>query len=154
MECKFLELVKAWTEVRTISLQHGTHVMEAWAKAAEEFAAKLNQATAKGSLPSSRSDLVAMWVDIANQHLLEMQRSPPYLETQRKLLQASTDLRLVQQEIGDFYSEFFGIPTRGEIDDLSRAVADLRRLYRNERRQRSLRSVEHKAGTERTKDAP
>jgi polyhydroxyalkanoate synthase subunit PhaE len=154
IEGKFLELTKAWTQVRTVTLQHGTHVLEAWTKAAGEFAAKLNEAGGKGVPVASRAELVATWVDIANRHLLDMQRSAPYLETQRKLLRASTDLRLVQQEIGDFYSEVFGIPTRAEIDDLSRTVAELRRAFRAGQRRAGRPPRRRKSNSRKPKDAP
>jgi hypothetical protein len=49
-------------------------------------------------------------------------------------LRASTALRLAQQDLTDQYAEFFGLPTRPEIDDLTRTVADLRREIRAARR--------------------
>jgi len=153
IEGKFLQLMKAWAEVRAVSLKHSTHVLDAWTKAAGEFAAKLNEATGKGAPVASRGELVAMWVDTANSHLLEMQHSAPYLETQRELLRASTELRLVQQDVGDFYSEMFGIPTRGEIDDLTRTVAELRRAFRADQR-RQTQPAKRKPHAAKAKDTP
>jgi polyhydroxyalkanoate synthase subunit PhaE len=136
VEGKFLALMKAWSETRTHSIEQSTHVLAAWTKAAEEFAGKLRSTAQEGQTLASRSEVVALWVEIANRHLLEAQRSTAFLETQRKLLQASTDLRLAQQDLGDFYGEFFGLPTRVEIDDLTRTVAKLRHDFRADRRQR------------------
>ena len=62
--------------------------------------------------------------------LLETQRSDTYLKSQREILKASTDLRLAQQEMAAFYSEMFGYPTREELDDVHRAVTELRREVR------------------------
>jgi hypothetical protein len=152
IEGKFLALMKAWSEFRAESLNHSTHYLEAWTKAAQEFSAKLNEAAEKGTPLGSRAELVAAWVDTANQHLLQMQHSAPYLETQRKLLRASTELRLVQQEIGDFYSEILGVPTRAEIDDLSRTVAELRRAFRADQRQRNCKPRKRNPRAEKVKD--
>jgi polyhydroxyalkanoate synthase subunit PhaE len=74
--------------------------------------------------------VVALWVETANTTLLETQRSEPYLNSQREVLKASTDLRLAQQEMAAFYSEIFGYPTREEMDDVHRTVTELRRELR------------------------
>ena len=133
MEGKFAALMKAWAELRTASIEHQTHVLEAWTKAAGEFVHKLNEAMSKGTPLRSRSEIVGLWVDIANGHLLEAQSTPPFLDTQRKLLRASTDVRLAQQELADIYADLFGLPTRAEIDDIVRLVTDMRRELRAQR---------------------
>ena len=74
--------------------------------------------------------MLALWVETANKVLLETQRSEPYLKSQRELLKASTDLRLAQQEVAEFYSEMFGYPTRAELDDVHKALTELRRELR------------------------
>jgi len=134
IERKFVTLMNAWAAVRATSIKHQTNVLSAWTKAASEFAGKLNEAMTKAKPIGSRSELVAMWVEIANRHLLEAQSTPTYLETQRELLRASSDLRIAQQELADLYGEVFGFPTRPEIDDLTRTVSELRREVRALRR--------------------
>jgi polyhydroxyalkanoate synthase subunit PhaE len=134
IEGKLVALMTAWAELRAASLEHQTHVLSAWTKAATEFAAKLNEAASKGTSLGSRSDLVAMWVEVANRHQLEMQTTPAFLENQLKLLRASTELRLAQQELADLYGEVLGLPTRAEMDDLARTVSELRRELRDVRR--------------------
>lgn len=135
-ERKFAALTSAWSEVRAHSARHSFHVLEAWSKAATEFAGKLNEVVSKGGAPASRAETVDVWVEIANRHMLEAQRSAPFLETQRKLLAASSDLKLAQQDLADTYSELLGTPTRAEIDDLSKSVAELKREIRADKRRR------------------
>jgi polyhydroxyalkanoate synthase subunit PhaE len=136
IERKFVILMQAWSDVRALSTQHSLHVLEAWSKAANEFAGKLNESIAKGEGLGTRADTVDRWVEIANRHLLQAQRSEPFLETQRKLLRASSELRIAQQDIGEFYNELLGMPTRAEIDDLSKTLAELKREFRADRRRR------------------
>jgi len=135
MEQKFAALVTAWNDLRTRSIEQSTYQLNAYAKAAQEFAGKLGEA-AKEKPIESRAQLVAMWVDIANKHLFEANRTPEFLATQLELLRASTAFKRAQREISDYYGELFGIPTRGEIDDLTKTVADLKRQFRAERRRR------------------
>ena len=97
------------------------------------------------TLESSRA-VLALWVETANEVLLETQRSDAFLTTQRDLLKASTDLRLAQQELAEFYSEMFGYPTRTELDDVHKTVTELRRELRAFKRQnRAPRSAPEKA---------
>jgi len=134
-ESKFAVLATAWSELRAASVDYHAHLLSAWTKAASEFASKLNEIVGKNaSAIGSRKDLIAMWVDVANRHHLEVQSTPAFLETQRKLLRASTAFRLAQQDLTGYYSELFGLPTRAEIDDLTRTVSELRRDFRAERR--------------------
>jgi hypothetical protein len=141
LEGKFATLIGAWTELRARALEQTTYQLTAWAKAAQEFATKLRE-MAKDKPIESRAQIVALWVDVANRHLLETQRSPEFLKNQRELLRASTAFRRAQNELSDYYGEAFGIPTRGEIDDLTRMVADLKREIRAEQRRRRGRGNE------------
>jgi len=135
LESKFAALFKSWTDLRTRALEQSTIRLAAYAKAAQEFTGKLRE-MAKDKPLETRAQLVGLWVDVANRHLLEAQRSPEYLENQRELLRASTGFKRAQTELSDYYGEAFGIPTRGEIDDLTRIVADLKREVRADRRRR------------------
>ncbi|MGC1562073.1 MAG: poly(R)-hydroxyalkanoic acid synthase subunit PhaE [Bradyrhizobium sp.] len=135
LEGKFAALISAWTDLRTRALEQSTQQLMAWAKAAQEFTAKLGEA-AKDKPLESRAQIVSLWVAIANRHLLETQRSPEYLTNQRELLRASTAFKRAQTELSDYYGEAFGLPTRGEIDDLTRMVAELKREVRADQRRR------------------
>ena len=135
MEAKFATLFKAWSELRSRSLEQSTQQLSAWAKAAQEFTEKLLAET-KGGPPESKQKMVALWVDIANRHLFELQRSSAYLKNQRELLKASTAFRRAQTELSDQFGEAFGIPTRSEIDDLTKTVASLKREIRADQRKR------------------
>jgi polyhydroxyalkanoate synthase subunit PhaE len=141
LEGKFAALISTWTELRARALEQSTHQLTAWAKAAQEFATKLREATKDQPL-ESRAQIVALWVDVANRHLLETQRSDEYLKNQRELLRASTAFKRAQNELSDYYGETFGIPTRGEIDDLTKTVADLKREIRADQRRRKQHSNE------------
>jgi hypothetical protein len=80
-------------------------------------------------------------VETANTALLETQRSDKYLESQREILKASTQLRLAQQALAAFYSEMFGYPTRAELDDVHRTVTELRRELRALQRESATRKA-------------
>ena len=129
-ERKMLTLFNAWAALRRRSVEHNTVMLEAWVHAAGKFAKVLNEKADRREPLGSWRDVLALWVETANTALLEIQRSEPYLKSQREILKASTDLRLAQQEVARFYSEMFGHPTREELDDVHRTVTELRRELR------------------------
>ena len=130
VERKFMAVFNAWVAMRRHSLEHNTVMLEAWMKAAGAFAKTLNERAERGETLESSREVMALWVETANEILLEAQRSDAFLKTQRDLLKASTDLRLAQQELAEFYSEMFGYPTRTELDDVHKTVTELRRELR------------------------
>ena len=129
-ERKMLTVFNTWATLRRRSIEHNTVMLEARIQAAGKFAKDLNERADRKEALGSWRDVLALWVETANTTLLEMQRSDPYLKSQREILKASTDLRLAQQEMARFYSEMFGYPTREELDDVHRTVTDLRRELR------------------------
>ena len=130
VERKFIAVFNAWTAMRRHSLEHNKVVLEAWMKAAGAFAKLLNERADKGEALESWRAVLALWVETANEVLLETQRSEAFLSTQRDLVKASSELRLAQQDLAEFYSEMFGYPTRTELDDVHRTVTELRRELR------------------------
>ena len=71
-----------------------------------------------------------LWLATANQRLLEMQRSPEFLEAQRRLLAASMEYRVKLRQIAEELCETYQIPGRSEVDELARTVHELRRDMR------------------------
>ena len=131
VERKLAAVLTAWVALRRRSLEHNSVVLEGWTNAAGAFARVLNERAERGEPPlESVRELLTLWGETANRVFLEMQRSDAFLSTQRELLKASTDLRLAQRSIAEFYSEMFGYPTRAELDDVHRAVTELRRELR------------------------
>ena len=75
-----------------------------------------------------------LWTETANRVLLEMQRSEAFLEAQARMIRASTELRMAQHDLVEFYGERYGFPTRRELDDVHKTVTELRRELRALRR--------------------
>jgi poly[(R)-3-hydroxyalkanoate] polymerase subunit PhaE len=130
VERRALNVFNAWGALRRRSLEHNTVMLDAWLKAAAAFAKELNQKAERGEVLESWRAVLALWVETANTALLETQRTDAYLQSQRNMLTASTELRLAQQEVAEFYSQMFGYPTRAELDDVYKTVTELRREVR------------------------
>jgi len=132
-ERRFAGVFGAWMALRRRSLEHQAVVLEGWTTAARRFAERLGERAAQGEASSpvaSQRAALDLWIETANRTLLEMQRSERYLESQAQLLKASTELRLAQQAVAEYYGRMFGLPTRTELDDVHRTVTELRRALR------------------------
>jgi hypothetical protein len=137
VERKFAAVYAAWLELRRCNLEHNTIMLQTWTKATEVFAKALRARPETGQPVESGRELIALWVETANDVLLETQRSEPFLKSQRETLKASTDLRLAQRSVAEFFAEMFGYPTRAELDDVHKSITELRREVRAERRRRA-----------------
>jgi hypothetical protein len=84
----------------------------------------------RGEPITSGRAMLDLWLSTANKSLLEMHRSEEFLETQRKMTRSSTEYRLAEREIAEAFCEVHHIPTRTEMDEMQRAVTELRRELR------------------------
>jgi hypothetical protein len=110
-------------------------VLEGWTTAARRYTERLGELAGKGETPASQRAALDLWIETANRALLEMQRSERYLASQAQILRASTELRLAQQEVAEYYGQMFGLPTRTELDDVHKSLTELRRELRATQRQ-------------------
>lgn len=75
------------------------------------------------------------WLKSANEALLEAQGSSEFLDAQKRMIRASTEIRARQRDMAEVWSDAWQMPTRTEIDDLSRTVHLLRRELREVKRE-------------------
>ena len=103
-------------------------VQDAWRSASERFFRAVSD-TSRPPISSAR-ELLDLWVATANETLIEMHRTPKFLEAQRNVTRSSADYRLQEREIAETFCEVHHIPTRSEVDELQRTVVELRRQVR------------------------
>src|SRR5439155_23042345 len=84
----------------------------------------------------SGREFLDLWIATANACLLEMHRSDEFLEAQRKMTRSATEYRLQEREIAEAFCAMHHIPTRTEMDEVQRAVYELRREWRALRKER------------------
>jgi hypothetical protein len=135
-EHRMARLMERWIEVQAASRAYEGVVAAAWVTANQGFAAKLQERFEAGEAMQP-ADALKLWLETANTTLLETQRSPSFLQAQRKLLRCGMEFLLTQREVVEHAVEPAGLPTRSEIDEVHRTIHDLKRR---------LRTLEHGAG--------
>jgi hypothetical protein len=162
LERQMVELMDLYVAVQTATRAYETIVASAWTKASQRFADDISQRarTGKGLRPGKKA--LEVWMDIANQTLVETHRSAEFLTAQRELLRTGMDFLLAEREFVEKLVEPPGLPTRSEIDEVHRSVWELKRRIRElerrdvarsdgaQNRKRSGRSAGRSAGRART----
>jgi polyhydroxyalkanoate synthase subunit PhaE len=131
VERKYARVYRAWLNLRQRGLEQTAVVLGAWQRAGRLFSEQVGGA---GDTVRSADAALHLWTETANRVLLEMQRSEAFLEAQARSIRASTELRMAQHELVEFYGERYGFPTRRELDDVHKTVTELRRELRALRR--------------------
>jgi len=138
------EAATAWRETLDYSKASGdmAKVMhDAWTRAYGKYS---EEHTLEDMKTGEVEKALNAWLSAANAELLEVQRSPEYLDAQKRMIRASTEIKARQKEIAEAWSEQWQIPTRTEVDDLTRTVHELRREVRMLKRELSSRKERNK----------
>ncbi len=128
LDRKLLNAQKLWLKRSEDIASYQAIVQAAWRRAVERFTVALNDSKAP-PLKSGR-EFLDLWIATANACLLEMHRSEAFLEAQRKMTRSATEYRLQEREIAEAFCAMHHIPTRTEMDEVQRAVYELRRELR------------------------
>ena len=134
LDKKMLGVQKLWVERARDVEQYWEVVQGAWNRAVERFMKAVNDP--KAAPIKSGRDMLDLWLSTANQSLVEMHRSKEFLEVQRQMTRSSTEYRLAEREIAEAFCEMHHIPTRGEMDEIQKAMVELKREVRAMRRER------------------
>lgn len=130
IERRMAGVMELWLAVQTAARTYEGVVAGAWAVAGRRFATALGERYRAGTAVSQPKDALELWLDIANQTLLETHRSAPFLEAQRELLRSGMDFLLAERELVEGLVEPAGLPTRTELDEVHRSVQELKRRVR------------------------
>ena len=107
-------------------------MQEAWIKAYDRFS---KDYSIEDLQSGDNEAALNAWLKAANEELLDTQHSQPFMDAQRGMIRASTEIKARQRDIAEAWSETYQIPTRTEVDDLSRSVHELRRELRKVKRE-------------------
>lgn len=130
MERRMAEVMELYLAVQTATRAYEGVVAGAWTKASQRFAEDVGERLRAGKQIGQGKASLEIWMEIANQTLMETHRSPEFLSAQRDLLRAAMDFLLAERAMLEQLVEPAGFPTRTEIDEVHRSVQDLKRRVR------------------------
>lgn len=115
-------------------------MQSAWADAYELYSKKFSLEDLQSA---NMQEALDEWLKAANTSLLNAQGSDEFLDAQKRLIRASTEIRARQRDMAEEWSEVWQMPTRTEVDDLTLHIHQLRRELREVRRE--LQSLKDKS---------
>jgi polyhydroxyalkanoate synthase subunit PhaE len=140
LERQMVELMDLYVAVQAATRAYETVVASAWTKASQRFAEDISQRAQTGKRVRPGKMALEVWMDIANQTLVETHRSAEFLTAQRDLLRRGMDFLLAERHLFEQLVEPAGLPTRTEIDEVHRSVWELKRRIRELERRDKPRS--------------
>jgi hypothetical protein len=123
----------AWWRLQEAQAKYRALLDSVWPAVQKAMLERHTQTLKRGKAATVRGG-VDGWLDALNEALLELMRTPAYLQAQRDTLDAGLTYREALVAIADDVGEWLQLPTRSEVDDLARAVVELRREVRARRR--------------------
>ncbi len=128
LERRVLKASSEWFALREASAAYRAVTAAAWQRAFERFSREV--VSDRDAFRKNPREVLDRWLEIANEELINTQRTSDFLDAQRRLLRAGVDYRIRERELVEVWCETHSMPTRTEIDDLHRIVYDLRHKVR------------------------
>ena len=135
LDRKLLGLLQNWAAMTQRSAEYGSIVAQVWMKAYADFLPALQRSAAEGKAVSGGRELLDRWTATVNERLLKAQRSPDFLEAQRRLLDSLLKSRAAEHELVEIGAKAMDLPTRSEMDDVHKTLHELKREVRRLKRQ-------------------
>lgn len=130
-----MDAAEAWREAldyQRAATDFAKALQDAWTRAYSKFSEDFSiEDLQSGNV----SEAVDAWLMAANGELLKTQRSPEFMDAQRRLVRAATEIKARQKDMAEAWSEAYQMPTRTEVDDLTKIVQELRREVRKLKRE-------------------
>jgi len=126
----------AWIDLRARLASYNAVTSAPWTEASRRFLEAVSKYKAEGTGTPDWRDMFAKWAEISNQELIKNQRTDAFLKAQKELLQAALQYRSRQTEVTDAISALFDLPTRRDLDEVTRQLTELRREVRALRREK------------------
>ena len=131
IERRMARVMELYLAVQTSARKYEAVIAGAWSEANQRFAAQVAERFAKPreeALPAG--GYLRLWLDIANDVLVQTHRTEGFLQAQRQLLRDGMEFLLAEREMVEQLVEPAGLPTRSEIDELHQSVQVLKRKVR------------------------
>jgi len=126
----------AWIDLRTRLASYNAVASAPWTEASRKFMEEMSKGKAERAQAPGWRDVFAKWAEISNKELIKNQRTDAFLKAQKDLLQAALQYRSRQNDVSDALSALFDLPTRRDLDEVTRQLTELRREVRALRREK------------------
>ena len=126
----------AWIDMRTRLASFNAIASAPWSEASRRFTDAMAETKRVESGSPDWRKVFAKWAEISNEELIKNQRTEGFLKAQKELLHAALEYRSRQNDVSDAIATLFDLPTRRDLDEITRQLTELRREMRALRREK------------------
>ena len=130
-----IDAAEAWREsldYQKAAMDFSKVMQDAWGRAFKRYSAEY---TLEDLQSGEVNEALDAWLKAANAELLETQRTPEFMDAQRRLMRAGVEIKARQRETAEAWCDNWQMPTRTEVDDMAKIVHELRREVRKLKRE-------------------
>ena len=130
-----VDAAEAWRETldyQNAAMDFSKVMQSAWNRAFERYSKDFSLEDLQSG---EMQEALDAWLKAANAELLDTQASSEFMDAQKRLLRASTEIKARQREVAESWCDAYQMPTRTEVDDMAKIVHELRREVRKLKRE-------------------
>jgi hypothetical protein len=127
---KLLGAFNAWLEFKRATMDYQVALSAALFRSTTAFLQELAVRAGRGEPINGLRELLRLWGDTLDEMLIESFRSDEYASVQGRLVRAAMSYRIREREAVDVLLKIGHVPTRRDIDEVSRSLYELRREVR------------------------
>ena len=116
-----------WQENQQISFEYQVLLGDAFLNAFEAFMQRLLELTKSGKTIADQSELLELWVEVADEQYLAVFHSEHYANVQSQYVNSSMALRRQQRELLEILLRMNDLPTRSDLDEAHHNIFLLRK---------------------------
>lgn len=139
-----VDAAEAWREsldYQKAAMDFSKIMQDAWGRAFKRYSESF---TLEDLQSGEVKEALDAWLKAANEELLETQRTPEFMDAQRRLMRAGVEIKARQRETAETWCDNWQMPTRTEVDDVAKIVHELRREVRKLKREVAALKVAQK----------
>ncbi|MGH2720748.1 MAG: poly(R)-hydroxyalkanoic acid synthase subunit PhaE, partial [Actinomycetota bacterium] len=127
---KLLGAFSAWLEFKRATMDYQVALSTALSRSATTFLQELAARAGRGESIVGLRELLRLWGDTLDDVLIESFRSDEYARVQGRLVKAAMSYRIRERDAVDVLLKIGHVPTRRDIDEVSRSLYELRKEVR------------------------
>lgn len=135
-----------WQENQRVSTEYQLLLGDSMLKAFEGYMRKMLEMAQNGESAANATELLKIWVDVADEQFLELFHSEAYATLQSQYVNSSMAFRRQQREITEIMLRMNDLPTQSDLDEAHQNIFMLRKEVKAlKKRVQELATAQEKA---------
>lgn len=135
LRAAYRELLAAMAEQRTQQVKYLAYLASEWSKVGDRLVKRLREMGERGEKVDSLLAFVRLWAVVADDVLHDAMQSQKGVSYTTAYMRSAARARQQRNRLIEIGSEFVGVPTRAEIDEVHREIHEIKKHLRRAARE-------------------